>query len=177
MNRVHAIFAPIGLALHQQHLFRQAIGRVGLFGIAEPKVVFAERDGRVFGIAADGANADEFVDAGAPRVFQQQRAHHDVVIKEETGMDAIDADAADIRRQVNDHGRLWIVGEEALHGIRFAQVIIAAAWHDDLAGAIGIQFGDDMPPQEAGAPGYDHGLSSPIARAHRQTRLSLATPV
>ena len=47
---------------------------------------------------------------------------------------AVDADAADIGRQMNDHGRIGVVGIQARHRRLLAQIVLGAARHDDAPG-------------------------------------------
>ena len=53
----------LGLGLHQEHLFGQAVGGVGFFGVAVPEVFFFDGGGE-FGVGADGAQGDELSYAG-----------------------------------------------------------------------------------------------------------------
>ena len=61
-DAVHAVLLAVGLRLHQQHLLGDAVGRVGLLGVAVPEVVFLERHRRELRIGADGAGRDELRD-------------------------------------------------------------------------------------------------------------------
>ena len=83
-DRVEAVLPAIGLGLHQEHLFGQAVGGVGFFGVAVPEVFFFERDGSEFGISADGAQGDEFLHAVQTSLFHQLCSHHKVVVEEFT---------------------------------------------------------------------------------------------
>ena len=65
VDAVEAVLLAVGLALDEEHFLGEAVGGVGFLGVAVPEVVFAEGDGGEFGIAADGADGDEFLDAGA----------------------------------------------------------------------------------------------------------------
>lgn len=56
---VEAVLLAVGLGLHQEHFFGQAVGGVGFLGVAVPEVFFFERDGGEFGIGADGAQGYE----------------------------------------------------------------------------------------------------------------------
>ena len=107
-DAVEAVLRPVGLRLDEQHLLGQAIGRVRLFRIAVPEIVLMKRDRRELGVGADRAHADEFLDAGKPRLLHQLGAHHEVVEEEATRVGAVGADAADYCREVNDHIRLGI---------------------------------------------------------------------
>lgn len=53
VDPVEAVLLPVGLGLDEQHLLRQAVGRVGLLGVAAPQVVLAERDGGELRVDAD----------------------------------------------------------------------------------------------------------------------------
>src|SRR6185295_14725429 len=44
-DRIEAVLLPVTLRLHQHHLLRQSVGRVGLFRITVPQILFAERHG------------------------------------------------------------------------------------------------------------------------------------
>ena len=54
-DAVHAVLLAVGLGHHQHHLLGDAVGGVGLLGIAVPDVVLLERHRRELGIGADGA--------------------------------------------------------------------------------------------------------------------------
>jgi len=97
-DAVEAILLAIRLALHQQHLFRQAIGGVGLLWIAVPKVLFLERYGREFGVGANRADGNEFFDAAPPSFLHQLNTHDEVIIEELAGPLTIDSNAADYTR-------------------------------------------------------------------------------
>src|SRR3954467_8374638 len=43
VDGIHPVLGAVGLALHQQHLLGQAVGRVGLLRVAVPDVVLAKR--------------------------------------------------------------------------------------------------------------------------------------
>ena len=62
-DAVHAVLLAIGLRLRQHHLLGEAVGRVGLLGVAVPEVVFAERDGRELRVRADRAGRHQLGDA------------------------------------------------------------------------------------------------------------------
>ena len=103
VDGVEAVLLAVGLGLHQQHLLRQAVGRVGLLRVAVPEVVLAERHGRELRVGADGADLDELRDAADARLLHELDAHDRVVVEEAPRVGAVGADAADDGREVNDH--------------------------------------------------------------------------
>jgi len=104
--------------------------------------------------------------ARAPRALQQERAHHDVVIVEQAGALAIDADAARSGCQMNHHSRRWMIGIQALDVLRQAQIVLGAAGHDDIASLLRSQFFDHMPTEETGAARHNHNLFAPKRLRH-----------
>ena len=102
VDGIEAILLAVGLGLDEQHLLGQAVGGVGLFGVAIPERLFAEGDGREFRISADGADGDEFLDAALPGFVHELDAHHQVDVEEIGGAGAVGANAAGQGGQVND---------------------------------------------------------------------------
>jgi len=113
-NRVETILLAVCLRLHQHHFLCQTVGRVGLFGIANPQIVFLERNRREFGISANRANGYEFANAIFVRLVHELHAHHQVVVKEISGMFHVRADATHVRGKVNDDHVLSINTLEAI---------------------------------------------------------------
>jgi hypothetical protein len=62
-NGIEAILLAISLRLHQHHLLGEAVGSICFFGVADPQIIFLERDRREFGICTDRTNGNEFTDA------------------------------------------------------------------------------------------------------------------
>ena len=58
VDGVDAVLVAVGLALDQEHFLGDAVGGVGLLGVAVPEVVFPEGDGGELGVGADGAEDD-----------------------------------------------------------------------------------------------------------------------
>ncbi len=98
---IEAVLLAIRLRLHQQHLLGQAIGRVGLFGVAVPQVLFPERHRRELGIGADRPKGDELLDAAEPGLLDQLHAHHQVLVEELARFGAVGPDPAHHGRQMN----------------------------------------------------------------------------
>src|ERR1700674_4201453 len=57
-NRIHTVLVSVRLRLHQEHLLRQAVGRIGFFRIAVPQIIFAEWDRRELWIGAHRSSDD-----------------------------------------------------------------------------------------------------------------------
>ncbi len=157
VNGVEVVLLPVGLPLHQQHLLRDAVGRIGLLGIAVPQVAFHERHRRQLRIGADGADADELLDAGAARVLQRQRAEHHVLEEEEARGVAVRADAANHRREMNDDVGLEI----AVHPrhVRFARQIVLRLARREDGGAARLERRHDVAAEEAMATGHDNAFA------------------
>ena len=103
MDGVEAVLLAVGLALHEQHLLGEAVGRVRLLGVAVPEVVLAERHRRELRVRADGADLDELLDAGEPGLLHELDAHDRVLVEEPARVLAVGADAADDGGEVDDH--------------------------------------------------------------------------
>src|SRR5688500_8548849 len=104
-NRVVAVLLPVGLRLHQKHLLRKTVRRVGLLRITTPQVVLAEWNGRELRIGAHRTDSDKFGNAGAPRSIEQLYAHQQIVIKELRRSLAIRTDTPDDGGQMNNDRR------------------------------------------------------------------------
>src|SRR5438128_2288821 len=81
---------PILLAvrgrLYEQHLLRQSVRRVRLFGIPVPEVLFAKRHRREFRVRADRTGSDHFSDSCLPSLVDDLHAHHEIVVEELAGV-------------------------------------------------------------------------------------------
>ncbi len=110
---VEAVLLPVGLALHEQHLLGEAVGRVGLLRVAVPEVLLAERHRAVLGVGADGAERDQLLEAHLPAHLEELHAHHQVVVEELPRVVAVGADAAHPGRQVQDQRRPGVAVERA----------------------------------------------------------------
>ena len=119
---VEAVLAPVGVRKDEQHLLRQAVGRVRLFRISVPEIVLGERDRSELRVGANRAGGNELADAGLARLLEDVRPHDEVVVGERCRIAAVEADAADARRQVDDHlGSL----DRLSGGAGIAQVMVA----------------------------------------------------
>ena len=103
IDALQPILLPISLEHYQQGFLGDRIGGVGLFGVAGPKILFAEGDGGELRIGADCAHLDELLQAVLPRVLDQVQAHGHIVVEEPAGVGAIGADPAHLRRHVDHH--------------------------------------------------------------------------
>ena len=166
VDRVEGVLLPIGLRLHQQHLLRQTVRRVGLLRIAVPQIFFAKRNRRELRIAADGANCHVLLDTAPTGVLERQGAHLQVVVEETSRVLAIGADAADNRREVNDDVRLD-VGVQPLHRRLVGQVVLRLPRRDDVPAAAALELGDDVPAEKAAAAGHDDALRGEITHEPR----------
>ncbi len=104
-----AVLLPVALEHDEERLLGDAVGGVGLLGVAVPEVVFAEGDRRELGVRADGAELDELAQVlrGGVRAarLDELDAHEGVVVEEAAGVEAVGADAPDLRREVDDDVR------------------------------------------------------------------------
>ena len=164
----------VRLPLHQQHLLGQAVGRVGLLGIAVPEVVLLERHRRELRIGADRADGDELLHAGQPRALHEVDAHDGVVVEEGAWMLAIGADAAHHRGQVDDHVRSP-VRERLPYPRNGPQVVLCAARDEDIGHPGRPEPLDHRPSQEAGAAGH-HDPATLQRTAHQRALAAAAMP-
>ena len=85
-------------------------------------------------------------------------------------MRAVRADAADDRRQMEDH--VWLsVGEQVEDGGLIAQIVVRAARHKHLARPTLAQRRDEPRPQKARAPGDEEAIFAP--KRHRMHLISM----
>ena len=148
VDGIEAVLLPVRLSLHQQHLLGQPVGRVRLFGVAVPQVVFLERDGRELGVRTDRPDRDELLDAGEAGFLHQLGAHHQVVEEEGAGVFPVEADAAHPGRQMN-HG----VGalDDLTAAVALDQVEALRTRDEDIPAAMLAQPRNEARPKEAPA--------------------------
>ena len=152
VDEVAAVLLPVGLGLHQEHFFGQAIRGIGFFGVAVPEVVFLEGHGGVFGIGADGADDDDFFCARAPGGLQQGDAHDGVGVEEPAGVFPVGADAAADGGQMDEDVGPG-VGQQALAVLRAGEIIVSGARDGDVARTATAEFFLHKGAKEAGAAG------------------------
>ena len=102
--------------------------------------------------------ATSLAQAAAAPLLDELHAHHEVVVEVLAGILAVGADAADLRRQVDDEVGARVVVEPA-HAGHVDEIVVARARDDDLAGAARAQLLDDEGAEEAGAAGDDDALA------------------
>ena len=107
-DAVHPVLLAVRLRLHQHHLLGEAVGGVGLLGIAVPEVVLLERHRRELRVGADGPERDQLGDAGQAALLEDVQAHHRVLEQEAPRVVPVGADAADARREVDHQIRLRV---------------------------------------------------------------------
>lgn len=103
IDTIKAILLPIGLQLHEKGFFSNTVGGVGFFGVAVPKIAFFEGNRGKFGIGANRPHTDEFLDSRAIGTINELCPHHQVVIKEFSGLDLIEANSPHMGSKVNDN--------------------------------------------------------------------------
>ena len=151
VDAVEAVLLPVGLQLHQQHLLGQPVRRVGLLGVAVPEVVLAERHRDVLGVGADGAHADEPLDAGQPALLDQLDAHDRVVVEELAGGGHVRADPADDGGEVDDDlGR--VSASACADRVAVAQVVLGRARREHLGCAALRSRSRTRPPRKPDPP-------------------------
>lgn len=159
-DRVVIVLLPVRLRLHQQHLFRQSVGRVRFFGISVPEACFVERHGSEFRITANRTHRDELRDAMLARLFDQVHAHNQVVVKKLAGVFAVRSDASHAARQMQD--QRWLLF--AIHPddvFRDGQIARCGAGNVNGFASGRFQFFDDVRPEKTGAAGDDDTLIGP----------------
>ena len=157
---VHAVLLAIGLGLHHQHFFRQAVGGVGFFGIAVPNVVFAERHGGMLWIRANRTDHHDFGHFRQPGFFQKLDAHDGVVVEKQARIGSIRADSADHRRQDARSLPAWSMRSSRRTASRRRRSYskLRGVKIDD--GAIRFQSGANFAAEKAGSPGDDDASSA-----------------
>ncbi len=145
-DRVVPVLIAIRLRLHEQHLLREPVWRVGFLRISIPEVIFLEGHRRELRICADGADANELRDPRLPRLVKELRPHHQVVVEKLAGPLAVRADAADNRGKVNDQRGLCVPVDPDDVGV-FAKVVLTAR--------------REMTAEETAAAGDEYPLLTP----------------
>src|SRR6185436_10502806 len=155
---VEAILISIGLRLSEQSFLGYPIRSVRLFGIPIPQVIFLEWHRRKFGVGADGPNLDELLNLVDPRGLHQLDSHHQILVKESSGILAIGPDAAHNGGQMNNHLRFHFAVEPfdifAAH-----EIILVPPHDDDIVASLLAKPRNDSTPQEASAARNADSLS------------------
>ena len=87
VNTIQAILPAICLQHHEQSLFSNAIGSIGLFRITVPEVFFLERwHGCKFRVCIDSTNLNELLDSARSCSLNQMQTHSHIGIKEPAGI-------------------------------------------------------------------------------------------
>ena len=151
-----AVLLPVALEHDEERLLGDAVGGVRLLGVAVPEVVLAERHRRELGVRADGAELDELAEVlrggvGAARLDELD-AHEGVVVEEAAGVEAVGADAPDLRREVDDDVRAGEL-EEHLDVVGDEEVELGHGRREDDVARNGAQPLDEVAPEEAVAAG------------------------
>ena len=152
------ILLAIRLRLHHQHLLRQTVRRIRLFGVAVPYLIFFKWHGRKFGIGADRRQRDKFFYAALVSFIQQLHAHHQVVIEKRSRMFAVGADAADGSRKMNHDVRFHLI-VQAPHIANIAQIAICFARDKNFFATCPTKSLDEIPPDESRPAGDDDSFS------------------
>jgi hypothetical protein len=166
VDRVEPVLLAVGLCLDEQHLLGDAVRRVGLLGVAVPEVVLVERHRGVLRVGADRPDRHELPDPGPASVLHQERAHDQIVVEEPAGSGPVGPDAADDRRQVDDHvgaGVLVQPGDRGLGG----EVVLPPPRHHDVPAAPRSQRVHDVAAEEAGATGHENPAFRQLDHAWR----------
>ena len=158
-DAVEAVLLAIPHRLHDHHLLRDAVGRVGLFRVAVPDVVFLERNRRELRVRADRAGRDQLPDLGQAALLEHVQPHHRVLEQVAARVVAVGADAADLCRQVDDQVRPR-VGQQATDGCAIDQVVVARA-RDEHARALPLHALHHVASEKSGAAGDDDLLVLP----------------
>jgi hypothetical protein len=161
VDDVHAVLLAVGLALHQQHLLGDPVGRIRLLGIAVPQALLAEGDGGELGIRADGADADDLGHAREAALLEEVGPHHHVVEEERARVLAVRADAPDPGRQMDDDVGPGL-GKATAAGLALDRVVVALARRDHLGRTALLELGHHGAAQEAAASGHDDASAGDV---------------
>jgi hypothetical protein len=141
--------------MHEQCLLRDAVRRVGLFGVTVPQRLFAEGDRRELRIAAHRSEHDGLVHVAPPRRLDDVGAHHEVVEVQGCGFDHVVTDAPDSGREVHDVRR-GVFGEQSIGDSGSGEVGVAATRSDDRCTPAPERL-DDVATEESVASGDENG--------------------
>ena len=158
---VVAVLIAVGLRVHEQHLLRQPVRRVGFLGVTVPEMLLLERHRRELRIRADRADGDKLRHARLPRLVKQVRAHHQVVVEELRRILLVGPDAADARGEVDEHGRP-LIAVERLDGGHLHQIVFRRSRRENAGASALAQLVNDIAAEKAVAPGDDHSLLDPL---------------
>jgi len=104
-------------------------------------MLFLERDGRKLRVSANGTDGNELFHAALPGLVHQLHAHHQVVIEELGGLGHVGADAAHVRRQMDEDIRRGVF-QHARDIIRFHQVVVFIFGDENILSAFCAQVGN-----------------------------------
>ncbi len=109
------------------------------------------------GIGANFGSEQIVLRAGAARVLEHQRAHHQVVVPIGAWVYAVGTDPTDARGEVDDELRVG-VGIEALDRFFGGEVVVNAARDCHIRTEL-VEAVDDVRAEKAGATSYDQALA------------------
>ena len=158
---IEAVLLAVGLRLHQQHLLRQPVRRVGLFRVTVPQVFFFEWHRGELGVGADRAHRHKFFDPAQPGFVDQLHAHHQVVVEEFSRVLAVGADAAHLGSQVNDDIRVGCHPASVWMEVSLDQVVIFDFRDENISRAPALSFAVTKEPKKPGSAGDTYALILP----------------
>jgi hypothetical protein len=120
--------------------------------------------GRKSRIGAHGSDGDELWHAKAPRLVQELRPHHKIVVEELRRTRLVRADAADNGRQMN-HDRRPRVRVQPNDVVQLSQVALGTWRRRDRGAAQSAQPFHDPPTKKACAAGHEYSLIAPESHA------------
>ncbi len=163
IDRIEPVLLAVRLRLDQQHLLGKAVGRVGLFRVSVPKVVFRKRDRSEFRVGANRPHLHDFLDVVVTRLLDDLDAHDRVVIEERSRIVPVRSDAANPSGEVNDQIRPLVFVHSCDVGL-LGQVVLGAREGEDL-GLQRLYEANHLPAKKAVAPGHRDALSGPETMA------------
>jgi len=153
--RGEPVLPAVAVEHHHGRLLGDAVGRVGLLGVADPEVVLAERHRRVLGIRADRPDLHELPQPDAARLLDQVERHRHVGVEVAAGVRLVRADATDLRRKVqHDIGPRLAVQARRVGLV--GQVVVAPPWHDHVGDPPGPQPFHHRAAKEPRSARYDN---------------------
>src|SRR5688572_15012695 len=99
-------------------------------------------------IRAHSAKAHELLQAVLATNLNHLSTHHEVIVEKAARLFAISTDSANLRRKMNHN--VWLSIGIQLHDVlHFSQVIVAAAWNNNVTTACFLQRSDNIAAKEA----------------------------
>src|SRR5947209_9570404 len=137
-NGPESVLLPVSLALYEEHLLGEPIGRIGLLWVPVPEVVLPEGNRRQLRIGAHGPDGNEFLDTALAGYLHELCTHHQIVVEEFARSFPIGSNSSHHCSEVQDDVRAHL-RDQAFYGICASEVVLGLTRGEYLGAATFVQ--------------------------------------